>query len=73
MIRNSIDESNFSHKLLLTNTQASKICKTCVLVNNNLCGKFVLSTEFAIKLDERFKVDSVPFFIAGFRVLKKRP
>ena len=27
MIRNSTDETNFPHKLLLTDTQVSKICK----------------------------------------------
>ena len=27
LIRNSNDETNFTHKLLLTNTQVSKICK----------------------------------------------
>ena len=27
LIRNSNDETNFSHKLLLTNTQASETCK----------------------------------------------
>ena len=27
LIGNSNDESNFSHKLLLTDTQSSKICK----------------------------------------------
>ena len=27
LIRNSHDETNFPHKLLLTNTQVSKICK----------------------------------------------
>ena len=46
-----------------------RIFETCALVNNNLCGKLVLSLEFPIKLDERFKVNSVPFFIAYFNLL----
>ena len=31
--------------------------------------KLVLSVEFPIKIDERFKVNSVPFFIAYFNLL----
>ena len=40
-----------------------------MLVNNNLCGKLVLSLELPFKFDERFRVTSVPFFIADFNLL----
>ena len=40
-----------------------RIFETCVLVNNNLCGKLVLSLELPIKFDEKFKVTSVLFFL----------
>ena len=43
-----------------------RIFETCVLVNNDLCRKLVLSLEFPIKFDKRFKVTSVPFFFADF-------
>ena len=45
------------------------IFETCVSVNNNLCRKQVSSLEFPIKFDERFKVTSVPFFLADFNLL----
>ena len=41
----------------------------CVSVNNNLFGKLVSSLKFRIKFDERFKVTTVPFFIADFNLL----
>ena len=31
-----------------------KLFETCVLVNNNLCGKLVFSLDFPIKFDGRF-------------------
>ena len=37
--------------------------ETCVLVNNNLCGKLFSSLESPRTLDEIFKVTSVLFFI----------
>ena len=37
--------------------------ETCVLVNNNFCGKLASSLELPIKFDEWFKVTSVPFSI----------
>ena len=40
-----------------------------VLVNNNFCEKLVSSLELPIKLDERFKVTSVPFFMSDFNLL----
>ena len=43
--------------------------ETCILVNNDLCGKQVSSLECPILFDERFKVTSVPFFIADFNLL----
>ena len=43
--------------------------KTCVLVNNNLCGKLYSSLELPVIFDERFKVTSVPFFIPDFNLL----
>ena len=49
--------------------KAFRIFETCLLVNNNLCGKLVLSLELPIKFDERFKVTSVPFFITDFNLL----
>ena len=33
--------------------------ETCVLVNNNLCGKITSSLELPTILDERFKVTSL--------------
>ena len=35
--------------------------KTCVVVNNSLCGKLAFSLKQPIAFDERFKVISVPF------------
>ena len=37
--------------------------ETVVSTNSNLCRKLVLSLEFSINFDERFKVTSVPFFL----------
>ena len=47
-------------------SKALLIFKTCVLVNNSLCGKLVSSLELPIKFDEWIKVTTVPFFIADF-------
>ena len=44
--------------------------ETCVLVNNNLCGKLVSSLNFPIKFDETLKVTSVPFLIPDFNLLR---
>ena len=44
--------------------------ETCVLVNNNLCGKLFSSLESPTIFDERFKVTSVPFFIEDFNLLR---
>ena len=40
---------------------------TCVSVNNNLCGKLVLS-ELLIKFVERLKKSSFPFFVTDFNL-----
>ena len=40
-----------------------------VSVNNNLCRKLVSSLNFLVKFDERFKVTSVPSFVADFNLL----
>ena len=49
--------------------KALQIFENFVLVNNNLCGKLVSSLELPIRFDERFKVTSVPFFIADLNLL----
>ena len=41
----------------------NQVFETCVLVNENLCGKLVSSIKFPTGFDERFKVVSVPFFL----------
>ena len=43
--------------------------ETCVLVNNNLCGKLFSSLESPPTFGESFKVTSVPFFILDFNLL----
>ena len=43
--------------------------KTCVLVNNYLCGKLVSSLESLTSFHENFKVTSVPFFIPDCNLL----
>ena len=35
---------------------------TCLLVNNNLCGKLASSSELPIIFDDNLKITSVPFF-----------
>ena len=42
---------------------------TCLLLDNNLCGKLVSSSELPIKFDDSLKTTSVSFFIAYFNVL----
>ena len=43
--------------------------KTCVLINNNLCGKSALSLESSRTFYERFKGTSGSFFIPDFNLL----
>ena len=42
---------------------------TCVLVNNNLCGRLFSSLESPTIFEEIFKVTSVPFYIPDFNLL----
>ena len=43
--------------------------ETCVLVNNNLCGKLYSSLGSPEIFYERLKVTLVPFFIPDFNLL----
>ena len=43
-----------------------RIFATCLLVNNNLCGKLVSSSQLPIIFEDNLKTTSVPFFIADF-------
>ena len=49
--------------------KALRSFETCVLVNNNLCGRLFSSLESPTPFDEIFKVSSVPFFIPDFNLL----
>ena len=42
---------------------------TCLLFNNNLCGKLASSSELPIIFDDNLKITSTPFFIADFNLL----
>ena len=44
---------------------------TCVLVNNNLCGRLFSSLESPTIFEEIFKVTSVPHFIPYFNFLSR--
>ena len=44
-------------------SKALRILQTCVLVNNNLCEKSLLSLELPTKFEVRFRVNSGPFSI----------
>ena len=46
-----------------------QIFEIYVLVENNLCEKLFSSLESPAVSDEKFKVTSVPFFIADFNFL----
>ena len=48
--------------------RALQSLETCVLVNNNLCGKLVLSLELPTTFDESFKITSLPFFVPDFNL-----
>ena len=43
--------------------------ETCVLVNNNLCGKLFSTLESPVTFDQSFNVTSVSFFIPDFNLL----
>ena len=49
--------------------KALQSLKTCVVVNNNLCGKLFLSLVSPTRFDESFKVTSVAFFIPDLNLL----
>ena len=49
--------------------KALRIFTTCLLVNNNLCGKLVSSSQLPIIFNDNLKTTSVSFFIADFRSL----
>ena len=42
--------------------------ETCLLVNNNSCGKLVPSLELAIIFDDSLRTTSVSFFIADLNL-----
>ena len=48
--------------------KALQSLETCVWVNNNLCGKLLLSFESPTAFDEIFKVTSVLFFIPNLKL-----
>ena len=50
-------------------TKALGSFETCVLVNNNLCGKLFSSFESPTIFDEICKVTSILFFIPNFHLL----
>ena len=55
---------------MLTDKTFAKVLRsfeTCVLANNNLCGKLFSSLESPTTFDESFKVPSVPFFLPDFK------
>ena len=51
--------------------KASRIFETLLSVNFILRRKLVSSLELPIKFDLKFKVTSVPFFIADFNSLRQ--
>ena len=63
--------SVFDNFILADETFAKTLgsLETCVLVNNNLCGKIYSSLELPITFDERCKVTSAPFFIPNVNLL----
>ena len=46
-----------------------QILETCLSVNNNLCGKLVLSLDSPIMLGDNLNITSVSFYIADFNLL----
>ena len=56
--------------LVFDNLQkALRSFETCVLVNNNLCGKLFSSLESPTTFDEVFKVSQEPFLIPDFNLV----
>ena len=50
-------------------TKALKIFETCILVNNNLCGKIISLLDLPTTFDERFEFTSVPMFCSWFKLV----
>ena len=50
--------------------KALRSLKTCVIVNNNLCGKLFSSLESPATSNGSFKVTLVPFFIPELNIIK---
>ena len=50
--------------------KASRIFAACLLFNNDLCGKLILSSELPIIFDDNLKTTFVLFFIADCDLLK---
>ena len=61
----------FDNFILADNLFAKALWRftTCLLVNNNLCGKLVSSLELSIISDEVLRVTLVSFFTANFNFL----
>ena len=49
--------------------KALRRLETCVLVNNNLCGKLLSSLKPSATFNESFKVTAAPFFVLDFNWL----
>ena len=49
-------------------TKALQIFAACLLVNNNSCGKLILSSESPIIFHDNLKTTSDSFFIADFNL-----
>ena len=66
-----LDDWVFENVILANKTfaKALQIFETCVLVNNNLCGKLVSSLDSMKDSMKDFKVTRVPFFIPYFNLL----
>ena len=60
-----LDISVFDNFILADELFAKSLqgLKTCVSVNDNLCGKLVSSLESPITFDERFQITSISSFI----------
>ena len=52
--------------------KAIRRLESCLLVNNNSCGKLILSSELPIIFDDNLKTNSASFFIAYFNLLRCR-
>ena len=61
----NLDIEAFENFLLADNPFAKglRIFETCVSVDNNLCENLVLSLEFPIRIDERYKLFQFNFLL----------